>query len=166
MAEKEKNFAELDEFMAKLEAAGEDETAIEKVFNEGKKAVASELSAVMEDTRFIQSLGETKSYEEFKDAFVAKGVDIENALPDDGSNELSAEELENVAGGLSGNDLVRIVKASYKIIKKGPIRGAWTFGASYGVLIRAYYDVCVHGNVTYSYSEDEIMRAAHAVGLE
>lgn len=124
------------------------------------------LGQVTGDVEFMNSLETTTSYEEFKEKFADKGVDIDSLEVNETSEELSAHELENVAGGISAGDLVRIVKASVNIVKKGPVIGAWTFGASYGVLIRAYYDIYAHGSATYSYSEDEIIRAARAVGVQ
>lgn len=124
------------------------------------------LGELLENEEFMQSLEKTESYEDFKKAFDAKGVDIENLGFDNEADELNAEMLENVAGGMNANDLIRIVKASVNIVKKGPIAGAWTFGKSYGILMRAYYDIYAHGSATYSYSEAEIMGAARAVGVQ
>ena len=120
---------------------------------------------VMANEEFVNSLDNAASYEELSEAFAKEGVNIEEILPtDDGDAELSEDDLADVAGGVSAKDLKRIVKAAVKTVKSGPIKGAWKFGTSCGILLRAYYDIEKYGDATHTYSEKQIMKAAKALG--
>jgi len=115
---------------------------------------------------FVNGLDNAASYEEFVATFEKEGINIEEILPADEAEEaeLSEDDLEDVTGGVSAKDLKRIVKSAWKIVKKGPVKGAWTFGSSAGILIRAYYDVEKYNDATHTYSEKQIMKAAKALG--
>ena len=120
---------------------------------------------IMANEEFVNGLDNTASYEEFVAAFEKEGVNIEEMIPaDEAEAELSEADLDEVAGGVSAKDLKRIVKAAWKTVKSGPVKGAWKFGTSCGILIRAYYDIEKYGDATHTYSEKEIMKAAKALG--
>lgn len=83
---------------------------------------------------FMRKLDETKSYEEAKELFAAEGVDLDAELESNQSVELPAdvelseEELEGVAGGITW----------------GQIKKAWKIGLQAGVVIRNLWDAA-HG---------------------
>lgn len=119
---------------------------------------------LMNDQVFVDSLDNATSYQEVEAAFAKEGVDLNEVLPDeDAAAELSEDDLENVTGGVSSSDLVRIVKAAYKTVKAGKF-GIFKFGASCVILLHAYYDVQRYGNATRTYSEKQIMNAAKTLG--
>lgn len=121
---------------------------------------------LMDDKKFTDSL-EGASFDEVKAAFKNEGVDLDVLLKtdDDKADELTENDLDEVSGGITGGDLFRIVKQSYKVVKEGKF-GIFKYGMSAGVLLRAYYDSIVYNDVTRSYSADEIMRAARYMGVE
>lgn len=118
---------------------------------------------IMAKEEFVNTLENTASYEEFAEVFAKEGVNIEELMPSD-SEELSEDDLVDVAGGVSAKDLKRIVKAAVKTVKSGPVKGAWRFGTSCGILLKAYYDIEKYGDATHTYSESQIMKAAKALG--
>ena len=121
---------------------------------------------LMEDKKFTDSL-EGATFDEVKTAFKNEGVDLDVVLKtdEDKADELTENDLNEVSGGISGGDLFRIVKQSYKVVKEGKL-GIFKYSMSAGVLLRAYYDSIVHNDVTRSYSEEEILRAARYMGVE
>ena len=122
---------------------------------------------LMENKEFMESLENTASFDEVKEAFGNNGVNLDNELSADTADaELTENDLDDVAGGLSAADIKRILKRSIAIVKSGPIVGTWKFSTSCGVLLRAYYDLNKYGDATRSYSADEIMRAAKYLGCE
>lgn len=122
---------------------------------------------LMENKGFMEGLESTESFDGVKAAFKENGVDLDEELATNvESEELSEADLDDVAGGLSKNDMKRLLKRAIAIVKDGPIKGTWKFSTSCGVLLRAYYDLNKYGNATRSYSESEIMRAAKYIGCE
>ena len=78
--------------------------------------------------------------------------------------ELSEEDLEDVAGGVSSSQMKKILVAAFKRLKGG-WRGA--IGSSVkdsAILITAYWDVMKYGNATRTFSEKQIMAAAKRFG--
>lgn len=122
---------------------------------------------LMDNQAFVDSLDNVTSFDEFKAAFEKEGVDVEEIMSageSEADAELSEEALEAVAGGVSTKDLKRILKAAVETFKKGPFLGAWKFGTSCGILLRAYSDVQKYGDATRTYSEKQIMNAAKVLG--
>ena len=124
---------------------------------------------LMEDPAFKAKLEAAEDFEAYKAMFAAEGIDYEAEFAADEpiSEELSAEELENVAGGVSLGDLTRIVQRAASIVASGkinPFKTGWKFGSSCGILLRAYYDIKVHNDVCYSYSKSQIEDAARYLG--
>ena len=122
---------------------------------------------LMNNQEFVAGLENTGSFDDVKAAFKDNGVDLDEELALNADDaELSEKDLEDVAGGLSKNDMKRLLKRAVAVVKDGPIVGAWKFSTSCGVLLRAYYDLNRYGNATRSYSEKEILKAAKYIGCE
>ena len=121
---------------------------------------------IMNNEEFVNGLDNAGSYEELVSAFENEGVNIEEIIPAEETEEaeLSEEDLEDVTGGLSKKDVNRIVKAAVKLVKGNKIASAWKFGTSVGILLKAYYDVEKYGDATHTYSEKQIMKAAKTLG--
>lgn len=127
----------------------------------------SKFEELMDSKDFVEGLEKTESFDEVKENFKNNGVDIEAELGlAEGDAELTEDDLADVAGGISAKDMKRLLKRAVAIVKEGPVKGAWKFSTSCGVLLRAYYDLNKYGNATRSYSESEIMRAAKYIGCE
>ncbi len=128
-------------------------------------AVSEKAKQLMENADFQAKLEKAQDFDEYKAVFAAEGIDFEAEFSSDGDEgaELSAEDLDNVAGGISNSDVIRIVKNAYKVVKGGPVRW-FKFGASAGILLRAYTDMKIYGNPTRSYSAQEIEWAGKSMG--
>lgn len=135
-------------------------------------AISEKTKQLMEDPAFLAKLDQAEDIDAYKAVFAAEGIDFDAEFEsgeDEATDvELTAEDLDNVAGGLSTNEIISIVKSSFRIVssaKVNPLKTGWKFGASCGVLIRAYYDIKVYNNVFRSYSKKEIESAAKYLGL-
>lgn len=120
---------------------------------------------IMENEQFVNGLENVESYDALKDAFEKEGVNIDEVMDavEADEAELTEADLEDVAGGVSGKDLARIVKQAYKTVKGGGV-SIFKFGASCGILLVAYKDVLKYGDATHTYSEKTIMKAAKQLG--
>lgn len=134
-------------------------------------AFSAKTKELMEDPAFLAKLDKTESVDEFKAAFAAEGVDYDAEFiaseDEEADVELSAEELENVAGGrMSAKEITKMVinaaKKGYKTVKGGP-SAWWKFGSSIAILSKAYYDILVHDDVFYTYNQAKIENAMKAV---
>lgn len=116
---------------------------------------------------FAVALENVQTVEEAEALFEKDGMDIKALMAEEAEEEeLSEEDLDDVAGGISAKQMKKILKAAFKRLGGGGWRGA-AGGAVYdsAILITAYWDVIKHGDATRTFSEEKIMDAAKRFGL-
>ena len=128
---------------------------------------------LMEDPEFLAKLDKAQGVDEYKAIFAAEGIDVDEEAPEggEGDMELSAEALDDVAGGASYSDAVRYVQTVSRIygdLKNGVKNpgGILKFGAAGGIMLRAITDYKLYGNPTRSYSAQQIQWAASYFGCK
>lgn len=117
---------------------------------------------------FVAALENVETMEEVTDLFQKEGIDLE-ALAEEAVEEveLSEEDLDDVAGGISTKQLGKLLLASAKRILnpkgwKGAVKATAKDSA---ILLVAYYDVLKHGDATHTFSKKTIEGAAKRFGL-
>ncbi len=77
-----------------------------------------EISEAMKDVKFTESIMDTQSPEEIKEAFKAKGIDLSldeskvvistiKKVAESDSGELSEEDLKKITGGITASELAK-----------------------------------------------------------
>lgn len=98
-----------------------------------------EISEAMKDVKFTESIMDTQSPEEIKEAFKAKGIDLSldeskvvistiKKVAESDSGELSEEDLKKITGGITASELAkdpRIEKMT--VIAAGVAMGMFTY---------------------------------------
>lgn len=129
------------------------------------------LDALHENEAFTTKISAATSYEEVKAAYATEGVDLDAVLDgvEASPSELSADDLDSVAGGISKSQVSEYLRALVKQLKmtKGgkSISGTLQWGANYFILLTASVDAA-YGNVYKHYSYDQIKRAGDAMGFD
>lgn len=115
---------------------------------------------------FVAALENVETMEEVKEIFQKDGINLDEMMEAEiESEELSEDDLEDVAGGISSKQMKNILVAAFKRIKGGWRGALWGTAKDSAVLLTAYYDVMQHGNATRTFSEKEILAAAKRFGL-
>ncbi len=117
---------------------------------------------------FVAALENVETMEEVVGLFQNEGIDLEALVAEaEGKDELSEEDLEDVAGGMSAKQLGKIILAAgWRIVNPKGWRGAIKATAQdSAILLVAYYDVVKYGNATRTYSQKTIESAAKRFGL-
>lgn len=117
---------------------------------------------------FVAALENVETMEEVAELFQNEGTDLEAlAAEAQGKEELSEEDLEDVAGGMSAKQLGKIILAAgWRIVNTKGWKGAIKATAKdSAILLVAYYDVVKYGNATRTYSQKTIEGAAKRFGL-
>lgn len=114
----------------------------------------AKIEDLMKNEEFIKKLSGCDTDEKMAALYKEYNVEFEETQ----SEELSTEELENVAGGTD------ITAGTLKAILNGCGR-VFKATASYGVIMLAWYDAAVYKDATRHYTEDQIRRAAKNLGV-